>query len=436
MMIRLLALALATVAVLSALPARAAVNITEVTSPGGIKAWLVEEHGLPFTALEIRFRGGAALDAPDRRGATNLMMALLEEGAGDLDARQFARTREELAAAYGFETGDDVIRISARFLTENRDQAVELLRLALTEPRFDADAIERVRGQVLSVIRSDAQNPDRIAGRAFDAAAFGDHPYGSARDGTTESVTALVRSDLIEAKARVLARDRVYIGAAGDITPGELGALLDRLLGGLPATGAPMPARAVFAPEGGVQVTPFDTPQSVAVFGHAGIRRDDPDFFPAYVMNYILGGGGFSSRLTEEVRVKRGLTYGVSSFLYPMELAELYLGQVASSNETIAEAIALIRSEWRRMAENGISAAELDHARTYLTGAYPLRFDGNVRIAEILAGMQVQGLGAEYIATRNDRINAVSREDIARVARRLLDPDGLFFVVVGRPEGL
>jgi len=396
--------------------------------------WL--EASLSDGFQEIRFRGGAALDAPRKRGAVNLMTALLEEGAGAMHARQFAEKREDLAARYEFEASNDLVRISARFLTDDRDQAVELLRLALTEPRFDDDAVERVRGQALSIIRSSSLDPTRIAGLGFNAAAFGDHPYGSSHYGNADSVTALTRNDLVEAKARALALDRVYVGVAGDITPSELGPLLDRLLGDLPREGAPMPDRVEFAHGGGVQILPFDTPQSVAIFGHKGIGRDDPDFFPAFVMNRILGGNGLSSRLTLEVRVKRGLTYGISTFLRPMELSNLYMGQVASSNGAIAETIGLIRSLWREMAENGVGEQELENAKTYLTGAYPLRFDGNGRIAAILAGMQSQGLGISYIATRNARVNAVTREDIARVAKRLLDPEGLLFVVAGQPEGL
>lgn len=420
----------------SALSAWAEVNIQPITSEGGIKAWLVEEHTLPFTALEIRFKGGAVLDAPGKRGATNLMMATLEEGAGDLDARAFATAREELSAHFGFEAGDDTLRISARFLSENRDQAVELLRVALTQPRFDDTAVERVRAQVLSNIRSSEQDPNSIANKAFDVAAFGDHPYGSSRDGSIESVTALTREDLVEAKERSLTLDHVYIGAVGDISADELGQVLDTLLGDLPATGARFPENITFQPDGGVEVIPFDTPQSVALFGHAGLKREDPDFFAAFVMNHILGGGGFSSRLTEEIREKRGLTYGIGTFLVDMEMSELVMGQVASSNDTIAEAVELIRAEWNRMIDQGVSAKELEDAQTYLTGSYPLRFDGNAQIANILASMQLQGFGIDYIATRNDRVNAVTQDDILRVAKRLLDPDGLYFVVVGQPEGL
>ncbi|MCV2881919.1 M16 family metallopeptidase [Actibacterium sp. XHP0104] len=421
---------------LAALPARAAVDIQEVTSPGGINAWLVESHEIPFVALEIRFQGGAGLDAPGKRGAINLMTGLLEEGAGDMDARAFATARDGLAARISFDVHNDALSVSAQFLTENRDQGVELLHLALTEPRFDDDAVERVRGQVLGGIRARQKDPDDIASDRFNALAFGDHPYGSDVNGTLDGVAALTRDDLIAAKDRVMARDRLFVSAVGDITAEELGALLDRLFDGLPETGAPMPGRADFALTGGIDVVPYDTPQSVVVFGHTGIPRDDPDFFAAYVLNSVLGGGGFSSRLMEEVREKRGLTYGIATYLYNLDHADMVLGKVASANNRVAEAIEVIRAEWARAATEGITEDELDTIKTYLTGSYPLRFDGNGPIANIMVGMQMEGLGLDYIATRNDKVNAVTLDDVRRVAARLLDADALHFVVVGQPEGL
>lgn len=428
-------LALALTLVVS-LPLRAEVKIQEVISDGGITAWLVEEHSIPFTALEIRFAGGASVDVPQKRGAINLMTGLIEEGAGDLDARGFAKARDALAASYGFSVSDDSLSISARFLSENRDAAVALLRSALVDTRFDQDAVDRVRQQVLSGLRSDAKDPNEIAGATFDRIAFGDHPYGSPLEGTIETVTALTREDMIEAKERIIAKDRVFVGAVGDITPQELGVLLDELLGDLPETGAAMPIRADLGLEAGVTVVPFDTPQSVALFGHEGITQDDPDFFAAFILNVILGGGSFEARLMEEVREKRGLTYGVYSFLVPKDHAELYMGQVASANDRVAEAISVIRDEWARMATQGVSQDELDRAKTFLTGAYPLRFDGNGPIANIMVGMQMQGLPIDYIATRNQRIEAVSLEEANRVAARILRPEDLHFVVVGQPEGL
>ncbi|SHI44770.1 zinc protease [Shimia gijangensis] len=424
------------VMMLAALPARAGVEIKEVTTPGGINVWLVEEPSIPFVALEIRFRGGASLDVEGKRGATNLMVGLLEEGAGDLDSQGFAKATEALAAQFSYDASDDAISVSARFLTENRREALELLRLSLIEPTFDDVSLNRVRGQVLAGIRSSEKDPNDIASRNFDALAFGDHPYSTALEGTVQSVSGLTRQDIVDAHANALARDRLYVSAVGDITEAELGVLLDDLLGALPQTGAPLPERADLTLSGGTTVIDFDIPQSVALFGHVGMERDDDDFFAAYLLNTILGGGGFESRLMEEVRVKRGLTYGVYSYLVPKDLAALYLGSVSSANDRIAEAVEVIRSEWARTASEGVSEEELSKAKALLTGAYPLRFDGNGSIARIMVGMQMEDLGVDYIATRNDQLNAVTLEDVNRVAGELLQPEALQFVVVGKPQGL
>lgn len=421
---------------LLALPLRAEVAIQEVTSPGGIKAWLVEEHGIPFTALELRFRGGTSLDAPGKRGAVNLMTATIEEGAGELDAQEFAEARDALAAEFRFNSGQDTVGVSARFLTENRDAAVELLRTALLTPRFDQAAVDRVREQVLSNIRSNAKDPGALAGQAFDALAFGPHPYGTTSDGTEASVSALTRDDIVAANKGALARDRIYVSAVGDISAPELGALLDRLLGDLPETGAPLPGRADYLLKGGVTVQDFPTPQATVLFGHQGITRDDPDFFAAYIVNEVLGGDRFTARLMTELREKRGLTYGVGTALAPMDQAELVMGQFASANETVAEAIDLVRKEWAALARDGVTEAELAATKTYLTGGYPLRFDGNGPIANILVGMQMDGLPIDYAATRNAKIEAVTMDDVKRVAARLLLPDALHFVVVGQPVGV
>lgn len=419
-----------------ALPALAEVDIQEVTSPGGITAWLVEEPSIPFTALELRFRGGTSLDAPGKRGAVYLMGGLLEEGSGEMGAQDYARALEGLAASFDYDSSKDTFSISARFLSENRDEVMDLLHQTIHQPRFDQDALDRVRAQVLSGLRSDEKDPNDIAGKAFNAMAFGDHPYGSDGKGTFDSVAALTRQDMFEAHEAVFARDRLYVGAVGDITAEELGLLLDRLLGDLPAEGAPIPGPAEVSIAGGISVIDFPSPQSVAIFAQPGIDRDDPEFFAAYIMNQILGGGSFESRLMSEVREKRGLTYGVYSYLVPRDLAATYMGSVASANGKIAEAVEVIRGEWRKMAETGVTEKELQDAKTYLTGAYPLRFDGNGQIASILAGMQMQGLPIDYIATRNDKVNAVTLEDVNSFAAKFMDPDGLHFTVVGQPEGL
>lgn len=421
---------------LAAFPARAEVNIQQVTSPGGLTAWLVEEHSIPFVALDVRFRGGASLDAPGKRGAINLMTGLLEEGAGDMDARTFAREAEGLASSFRFNVGDDSLSVSTRFLVENQDASVALLKQALQNPRFDPEAIERVRGQVLSGIRSSAKDPNDIARKTMDGLLYGEHPYATSLSGTEESVAALTRDDLIAAHAAVLAQDRIYIGAVGDITPEALGLLLDELLGDLPEAGAPMPPRATVTVPSGITVVDFPTPQSVALFAQKGISQKDDDFFAATVLNQVLGGGSFESRLMDEVREKRGLTYGVYSYLAPMDLAETYQGSVSSANDRIGEAISVIQDEWSKMAGQGVTEQELDDAKTYITGSYPLRFDGNQTIAGILVGMQMLDLPIDYIPTRNEKVEAVTLDDVKRVAGELLDPEGLAFVVVGQPEGV
>lgn len=419
-----------------ALPAQAEIAIKEVTSPGGITAWLVEDHNIPFTALEIQFRGGTSLEAPEKRGVVNLMTATLEEGAGDLDSRGFAEARDALAASFSFDAGTDSVGVSAQFLTENRDQAIDLLREALVNPRFDQDAVDRVREQVLANLRSNQKDPGTLASERFDALAFGDHPYGSTGDGTIETVTALTRDDVVAAHKAALARDRVFVAAAGDITAEELGLLLDRLLGDLPATGAPQPAVAPWLLTGGKTVVDFPTPQSTVFFGQQGIPRDDPDFFPAFVLNEVLGGGRFTARLMTEVREKRGLTYGIGTYIVNMDHADMILGQFSASNDKVAEAIEVVKSEWGRLVSEGVTPEELEATKTYLTGSYPLRFDGNGPIASILVGMQMDGMPIDYVTTRNAKVEAVTMEDIQRVAARLFQSEALHFVVVGQPEGL
>lgn len=433
---RLATIILSTVVLLAGLPARADVDIQEVTTPGGIDAWLVEDHSIPFVALELRFRGGTSLDAPGKRGAVNLMTGLLEEGAGDLDARAFSRATETLATSFSYDAGPDSLGVSVRFLTENREASMALLRDTLINPRFDEEAIERVRAQIISIIQSDAKDPQEIAGNRFSSLVYGDHPYGSDENGTVETVTALTRSDIVEAHAATMARDRLYVSAVGDITSEELSALLDKLLSDLPETGAPLPEDATLNLPGGIKVVDYDTPQSIALFAQPGLEREDPDFFAAFILNHILGGGGFESRLMTEVREKRGLTYGVYSYLADRDDAQVWMGSVASANDRVAEAVEVITAEWKRLRENGVTEEELEDAKTYLTGAYPLRFDGNGTIANIAVGMQMDGLGTEYIASRNDKVNAVTLEEINRVARERLDPNKLTFVVTGQPEGL
>ncbi|MEX3017668.1 M16 family metallopeptidase [Gymnodinialimonas hymeniacidonis] len=417
-------------------PVEAIIDIQLVTSPGGIEAWLVQDNSIPFMAIEMWFDGGGSLDRPGARGATNLMMALLEEGTGDLDSQEFAAAQEGLAASFGFDTYRDEVVVSAEVLTQNRDEALALLRGAIVEPSFDEGALERVRQQVISGIEYDLTDPDTISGRTFNALAYGDHPYATSLDGTVESVAGLTRDDIVAAHRSALVRDRVSVGVAGDITPEELGALLDELLGDLPGSDLPLPEQAEFMAPGGIEVVEFPVPQSSVLFGNEGITRTDDDFFPYFVMNQILGAGGYRSRLNQEVREERGLTYGISTWTGLSDYIAMHQGAFSSSNDLVAEAIDVVLAEWEDLSENGVTAEELEAAQRYMTGAYPLRFSGNGSIAGTLAAMQADDMPIDYINTRNERVMAVTLEDIQRVAERVIDPETLQFVVVGRPDGL
>ncbi len=432
---RVLPLFLALLA-LAAHPLRAATEIVEVTSSTGITAWLVEEHSIPMVAINAHFQGGAVLDPADKLGAANLMTALLEEGAGNYDSQGFAARAEEIALRFGFGGGRDGISVSAQMLTEFRAESVQLLSLALNRPNFDTEALERVRAQVLSGIESDLNDPNRLAAQAMDAALYPDHPYARPENGTTETVSALTRADIFDAHRRSIARSRLTVGVVGDITPEELGPMLDRMFGALPEYAPALPPMAEVPETGSLQVIDFDSPQSVARFGHAGLRRDHPDFLAAYVLNQVLGGGGFSSRLHDELREKRGLTYGVSTWMGGGDFGAMFGGALATANAKMDEALKLIREEWTRVAEHGITQEELDAAKRYLTGSYALRFNGNGRIAGGLVGLQRAGLPITYPAERNALVDALTLDEVNAVARRLLKPKALKVVVVGRPQGL
>lgn len=414
-----------------------ATEVQRVISPGGIEAWLVEEHNIPILTLRASWRGGAAFDKAGREGTANTASALIDEGAGDYDSQAFQTRLEDLSVRLSFGTDMDTFRGTLKTLTENTDEAFELLRLAITVPRFDDEPVERIRGQLMVNMSRQIEDPDYLVGRAWYEAAFPGHPYSRPLDGTQETLAAITTDDLRDFVTAQLARDRLYIGVVGDITPERLSALLDSTFGGLPARGAPIEtANTAPGAPGKVIVIDRDIPQSIALFGGAGLPRSDPDYYAAYVMNHILGSGGFTSRLTEEVRNKRGLAYSVYTYLAPMDYSAIHIGRVATQNSAVAESLDIIRAELTRMRDNGVTVAELADAKTYLTGSFPLRLDSNGKIASLLVGIQLEDLGINYIERRNSYMEAVTLEDVNRMARRLLKPDALQVVIIGKPEGL
>lgn len=414
-----------------------AMKIQTVKSPGGIEAWLVEEHSVPLMAMRFAFEGGNSQDPTGKEGVANFLTAMMDEGAGDLTAIQFQERMEESAVRIGFEDSRDSLYGSFETLTANRDEAVELLRLAVNEPRFDADAMERIRGQLLTSLAFAAKDPDRVAAREWFAAAFPGHAYGRPAMGTVESLAKVTRDDLESYRKRVFAKSTLKVAVVGDIDAETLGKLLDDVFGSLPEKAELQPVPFVEPKKGGnLRVVEMAVPQSVATFGLAGIPRKDPDFIPAFVMNHILGGGGFASRLMEEVREKRGLAYSVYSYLQPYQHTAIFAGGVATKNEEIGQSLEVIRGELQRMATDGPTSEELENAKSYLVGSYPLRFDTNAKIANQLLGIMQDGLGKEYVEERNSLIEAVTLDDVKRAAKRILSTDNLIMTVVGQPKNL
>jgi zinc protease len=424
------------IALIAGAGAASAMTIEKIVSPAGIEAWLVREKAVPLITLNYAFLGGASQDDADKSGTAHLAADLLDEGAGDLDAKVFHERLENHAIELGFQVGRDYFHGSLRVLNEYRDEAFGLLRLALSSPRFDADAIERVRGQELAALQRDITNPNDLASRRWWQTAFPDHPYGRDTKGTLETVPLITAGDLRNYVRRVFARNDLKVSIVGDVDAQTAGALIDRAFSALPEKNDLRPvANAVPKGLGRRIVIDVDVPQAVVTFGGQGLARSDPDFMAAYIVNHILGGGSFSSRLYTEVREKRGLAYGVNTSLVWFRNAAVVLGGTATRADRTADALSVIEHETKRMAAEGPTADELAAAKSFLKGTYALSLDTSGKIAVQLTQIQIDNLGIDYIERRGALIDAVTLEDAKRVARRLYG-GGWLVTVAGRPKGL
>jgi len=434
---RLLAsMALATLALLTVAPAASAMQIEKITSPSGIEVWLVREQTVPLVTLSYAFHGGTSQDDANKAGAANLAADMLDEGAGDLDSKTFHERMENHAIELHFQVGRDYFRGTLRALNEHREEAFDLLGLALTAPRFEAGAIERVRGQELSTLQNDTTNPNQLASQIWWQTAFPGHPYGRQSKGTLDTVPRITADDLRDYVRRTFARNELTVSVVGDVDAKTAGELVDRAFAKLPAKND-LKAIASATPRGLGRriVINLDVPQAVVSFGGQGIARDDPDFMAAYLVNHILGGGSFSSRLYKEVREKRGLAYGVSDSLVWFKRAAVVLGGTATRADRTSDALGIIEAETKRMAENGPTTDELAAAKSFLKGAYALSLDSSGKIAAQLTQIQLDNLGLDYIQRRGAMIDAVTIADAKRVAKRLYG-GGMLVTVAGRPKGL
>jgi zinc protease len=414
----------------------AATKIESIKTPAGIEVWLVRDPTVPLVAVNFGFRGGSAQDPQDKAGTANMMASLLDEGAGNVDGKTFQERLERAAIEMQFNAGRDTFRGSLRTLKENQDEAFELLRLAMNEPRFEQDAVERIRAQIVSRLRRQSTSPNEIASLKWWETAFPGHPYGRPANGTVESIAKITAPDMRTYLKRVLTRDTLKIGVVGDVDAAAIARLIDRAFGTLPAKGdlTPIPD-ATIQGVGRRIVVDLDVPQTVVTFGGPGVQRSDPDFMPAYLMDHVFGGGAFTSRLYREVREKRGLAYGVSDNLLWLYHSSVHIGGTATRNDATKDTIDVIETEVARMAKEGPTADELDKAKTYLKGSFALGLDTSTKISNQLVSMQLDNLGIDYIDKRSALIDAVTLDDTKRVAKRLLD-GGMLVTVVGRPQGV
>lgn len=414
-----------------------AMKIEQVKSPGGIEAWLVSDPSVPLLALRFAFEGGSTQDPAGKEGTANFVSGMLDEGAGDLSSSAFQERLEEIAMRMSFEDGKDTFYGNVEMLTVNRDKSVDMLRLALTKPRFDGDAVERVRKQLQASLVYAARDPEKLASKEWLATAFAGHAYGRPANGTPETIAAIKREDLEAYRKRTFAKSNLKVVAVGDIDKAALGKLLDDAFGGLSDKAELTPVPAYKLPATGQQrIVEMPVPQSVAIFGSGAMARKDPDFMAGFILNHILGGGGFASKLMEEVREKRGLAYSVYSYLQPFRHSAIFSGSVATKNESIAQSLDVIRAEMKKMAEQGPSATDLENAKKFLVGSYALRFDTNAKIASQLLAILQEDLGIDYVDKRNALVEAVTIDDLKRVAKSLLRPDGLIVTIVGQPMNM
>jgi zinc protease len=431
----LVALLLACIVGLAAAPA-GAVEVKQVTTPLGLKAWLVEDKSTPVVALSFSFAAGSASEPAGQKGVTSLAALLLTDGAGSLTAQDFRQRQEDAAASLGFSASPDRLSGGLRVLSANRDEGFELLRLALTEARFDPEMVDQRRAQVIAALNQATQRPRSVAQRTLAATVFAGHPYARDSDGLRESLTALTAAELKARAQALLVRAGLTITAVGDIDAAELGRQLDKAFGSLPqgALPAPLPDWTPASQAKSVTIE-RPVPQSAMLIAMPGIPRSDPDWYAYLVMNNILGGGQ-QSRLFNAVREKRGLAYGISSDVRDYRKAALLVISSGSANEKVAETLRVIRSEIARLRSEGVSEQELADSKTYLSGSLALSLDSSGAIAGVMQSLQLYGLPRDHLDRRPALIAAVKLEDVRRVARRVLRDEAMTTVVVGKPVGL
>lgn len=412
-------------------------KVDRIITDTGIEAWLVEDHSLPVVTMQFAFAGGLIHDPEDKAGLAKLTSVLLDEGAGDLKSQAFQAQLTNNAIYLSFTPGRDAFMGSLRTTSEHKAQAFELLTLALTKPRFDNDAIARMKDALAAEIKTNKGDPSWLSARTFNGMVFDGHFYSQPGSGTLSSLPRITRHDLLDFVKSQFAQNLLSIVIVGDISKAETHAMITQVFGRLPAHAErPIGKQAIANNAGKTILLPMDTPQTYIALAQPGISRTDKDWYTAQVMAYILGGGGFDSRLMREVREKRGLTYGIYSSLLTQDYANVLQTTLSVGNAKTSEALSVIRDEFTRMTRDKVSNHELADAKSYLIGALPLELTTTTDIANVLMSLRLSNLTPDELFTRTERINAVTAKDVQIMAQRLLDPAQMTTILVGGAEGI
>ena len=419
---------------LSASSAWAGLNIQHWETRQGARVVFVENHDLPMLDISVDFSAGSARDTREKSGLANLTRHVMNLGAGVYSERDIAEKLADVGAVMSGRFDADRAGFSLRSLSgkAERDQAVGLLAAVLSLPRFEAAVLEREKARVVASLEEEATKPESIGGKAFQAALYGDHPYALNDGGEVDTVRKLAQADLVTFHREHYRAKNMVLALMGDLSRAEAEAIAELLAADLPRGDAPAPIPPVkINAQGQENIIPHHATQSHLFMGLPGLQREDPEYFPLHVGNYVLGGGGFDSRLTNSIRQKKGLAYSVYSYFMPMrELGPFQIG-LQTRRDATQEAVRTARAELASYLADGPTDAELTQAKNNLIGGFPLRIDSNRKILEYLAVIGFYQLPLDWLDTYSDKVAAVTREDILRAFRARVRPEAMMTVIVG-----
>jgi zinc protease len=413
-----------------------ALEVRRTVMPNGLVILHSENHTLPIVTVTIVVKAGQLNEPPEKGGLAHLHAEMLTEGTATLSSKAISEEMDFIGASLDASAGHDFITITLAVLKKDVEKGFQICADILMNPAFHQDEVERKKDRIKGFLKRQEEEPSFLAGRAFREAVFGAYPYGRRIGGSPESIDRIGRGDLVSFHAANFLPNNAIFSLVGDLTPKEVTILTEKYFGRWEKmdVNTYTPAKTITAAAGQVIRIEKDLTQANIVAGTRGISREDPDYYTFSVLNYILGGGGFSSRLMHSIRDEKGLAYDVHSLLSPYKRAGLFVIEAQTKNESANTVIHEIFREVTRLREAGVSDEEIRDAQSYLAGSFKRRLDTNGKIASFLASVELFNLGFDYVEKYPEYIYSVTKEDIRRVAGKYLDPANFVLVVVADQE--